>query len=41
MPAVVTTRYTPGTQNNSAIGPFNETGICQMKDTRDIDYIDL
>ena len=28
MPAVVTARNTPGTHNNSATGPFSETGVC-------------
>ena len=28
MPVVVTKRNTPGTHNNSATGPFSETGIC-------------
>ena len=28
LPAVVTARNIPGTRNNSATGPFSETGIC-------------
>ena len=28
MPAVVTARKTLGTHNNSATGPFSETGMC-------------
>ena len=28
MPAVVTARNTPITHNNSATGPFGETGMC-------------
>ena len=28
MPAVVTARHIPGSHNNSATGPFSETGMC-------------
>ena len=44
MPAVVTARNTPGTHNNTATGPFSETGmrcgcLMQMEDTRDNNYV--
>ena len=39
MPAVVTARNTPDTHNTLETGPFSETVIMQMEDTRVIDYV--